>query len=410
MKRLILYEFKKLWNKPAILAVVALMLYSAMMTGIYYLYYEQTTITGEGEKVSGVGAYWAVKEEAKELEGTVDQQYLENLVKQFNSSIEKKDFEHRFGMDMMKYQYSNQLINFAAFGGGVSNFTMGLDFDFLGSEKDFYNQFKSSVKQLIRDNNEFNWFRYTDEQLKKIDEKVDAEKMPFEVSYASGLEKITIDYAKQYWLVLIVLAFALSGIFSKDSSNGIDEISLSSTYGRKKNMNAKIMAGNLFAITVYVIFLAALFALNGSFASLHGLGQSAQAFWYTCLYDINMGMGMLLMFGLGLLGILIAANFIMMISIRVKYAKLSAVLSVASVWALVELTKTANPLQLQLNPIYFATRLGVINSGITDFDPYFFIGDVMIPYSLIAVGLTIIYIAAIRLLTVSKYKRYALRG
>lgn len=68
--------------------------------------------------------------------------------------------------------------------------------------------------------------------------------------------------------------------------------------------------------------------------------------------------------------------------------------------------ETSNPLQLQLNPIYFVTHFTV--SNITDFEIYYFIGNTVITYSLISVVLTVIYVSVIRLLTVSSYKKYRL--
>lgn len=409
MKKLIFYEFKKLCSKITILAVGSLILFSIIMSGIYYIYYETATITSSGEKVTGIGTYWSLKEESKELEGQVDQKYLDNIVNEFEYSIEKEKFFERFGMDMMRFNIASYLLNFPADLERTSNFSMRFDFDYLKSEREFYEQYKKGVKEVIRnqqklikDKNQAKWFQYTDEQIEKIDNKVDSLKTPFKVSYFAGLEKTIYDFVSQYWLVMIVLSFVLCGIFSKDSRNGIDEIALASTCGRKKNMNAKIIAGNLLAITVYLIFIATILILNGIFASLHGYGMSIQALWRTSLYNISIGTAMMLMFAMGLLGTLLIANFVMLVSIRTKYLKFSAVCSIASILILVELSKTTNMLQLQMNPIYFSTRLQL--------DTPIFIGDAMIPYFLISALIATLYLIIIRILTVRLYRKYTLKG
>lgn len=409
MKKLILYEFQKLWSNTAILAVCSLIMFLMIMTGIYYIYYENTTISSSGEKVTGASAYWSLKEESKELEGKVNQNYLDNIVNEFESSIEKKNFSHRFGMDMMRFNIASYLLNFPEELERTSNFSMRFDFDYLKSEKKFYEQYKKGVKEVVRNQqklvknrNEFIWYQYTDEQLEKIDNKVDSLKTPFKVSYFLGLEKVIYDFTTWYWIFMVVLSFILCGMFSNDSRNGIDEITLASKCGRKKNMNAKVMAGNLFAITVYLIFTATILVLNGIFASLHGFGMSTQVLWRTCLYNINIGTAMVVMFAMGLLGTLLIANYIILVSISTKHVKLSAVCAVASVLMLVELTKTTNMLQLQLNPIYFSTRLQL--------DTPIFIGNIMMPYFLVSALIAILYLTIIRLLTVRLYKRYTLRG
>lgn len=409
MRKLIFYEFKKLWSRTAILAVAALILFSMIMTGIFYIYYENPIITATGERVTAVNNYWRLKKESESLEGVVNQKYLENIVDEFESSIEKRDFSHRFGMDTMRFNIASYLLNFPADLERTSNFSMQFDYDYLKSEQAFYDQYKKGVKEVIRNQqklaknrNEFAWFLYTDEQLEKIDNKVDSLKTPFKVSYFLGLEKAIYDFRTQYWIVLIVLSFVLCGVFSKDSTNGIDEITLASTWGRKKNMNAKVIAGNLFSIVVYFIFIATILILNGIFASLHGWEMSAQVLWRSCLYNMSIGTAIMIMFAMGLLGTLLIANFVMLISIITKHIKLSSVFSIASVLMLVELAKTTNMLQLQLNPIYFSTRLQL--------DTPIFIGDTMIPYFLISALIAILYLMVIRFLIVRLYKRYTLRG
>ena len=409
MKKLIFYEFKKLWSRTAILAVAALILFSMIMAGIYYIYYENPIITATGERVTAVNNYWRLKKESESLEGVVNQKYLENIVNEFESSIEKRDFSHRFGMDTMRFNIASYLLNFPADLERTSNFSMQFDYDYLKSEQAFYDQYKKGVKEVIRNQqklvknrNEFAWFLYTGEQLEKIDNKVDSLKTPFKVSYFSGLEKTIYDFTTQYWIVLIVLSFVLCGVFSKDSTNGIDEITLASTWGRKKNMNAKAIAGNLFSVVVYFIFIATILILNGIFASLHGWGMSVQVLWRSCLYNMSIGTAIMIMFAMGLLGTLLIANFVMLISIITKHIKLSSVFSIAGVLMLVELAKTTNMLQLQLNPIYFSTRLQL--------DTPIFIGDTMIPYFLISALIAILYLMVIRFLIVRLYKRYTLRG
>jgi hypothetical protein len=397
---MIRFEYKKIWSKTTVLALSALLIYSLIMTAVGYLKYEYTTITKYGNKVVGIGAFRALKDEAKDIEGVMDQKYLDNLVQMYNNSKEKQYKD----LGMIKYQFPNYLINFAAYSERMNSNFLDLDFGFVRSENEFYKQYKNSVSNLIKMNNQRSWFRYTDSQMSIIRARANNIKTPFKVGYYEGLSRVITTYGEHYWLILIVLVFALCSIFSKDSGNGLDELTLASKHGRKKNMNARIIAGNIFALTVYGIFIATILIENGLVASLHGLGLSAQNIWQTCFYDINIGTGMLLMFAQGFLCILIVANLIMMVSIWVKYVRISALLSLASVFALGQLTQTVDTVRLQLNPLYFAKYLAVSNN----FDIYYFIGNVIIPYSLVILVLTIIYLTIIRLITIGRYKRYAI--
>ncbi len=396
---MIRFEYKKIWTKIAVFAISMLFFYSLIMTGVGYLYFENTTITKEGERVTGIGAFEALRKESEDIEGVMNQEYLDKLVSSYNSSVEK---QNKF-LGMIKYQFPNYLINFAAYSERMNSNLLDLDFDFLSSEDKFYAQYKNSVSNLIKIDNQSNWFRYTDSQMDIINGKVMGLNTPFQTGYYEGLSRVISAYSEQYWLILIVLAFALCSIFSKDSMNGIDELSLASKYGRKRNMNARIIAGNLFAVTVYGIFIVFLLLEHGVVASLHGLGLSAQNIWKTCLYDISIGIGILLMFAQGLICILITANLIMLLSIWVNYVKLSALLSLTSVLLLRQLTQTLDTFMLQLNPLYFARYLAVSN----DFEIYYFISNIMLPYSLVFLVLAAIYLTIIRLITTARYRRYS---
>ncbi|OSB00345.1 hypothetical protein B2H85_13425, partial [Clostridium botulinum] len=234
--------------------------------------------------------------ESKDIKGVMNQEYLDNLVKKFNSSKEKQKFEDRLGDYLTKYKYSNYIINFANYGLDMRSDMIGLDFDLVKSEKEFYSQYKKSVSDVIKDHNQRNnWFKYTDHQMNKINEKIDKLETPFKVDYHEGLKYFAMTYAEQYWIVFIPIGFALSSLFSKDSNNGIDELTLSSKFGRKKNMNARIISGNIFAVVVYAIFIGTLLIESGAVFSLHGWSTSIQTMYRTCLYNISTGTGILIM-------------------------------------------------------------------------------------------------------------------
>lgn len=404
MKQLVNFEFKKIWSQVTVLSVISLFFISSVLNFIFYLDPANSTITSKGEIVRGIKSFRVLKDESKNLEGVINQGYLNDLTKEFYSSIEKQKFEYRFGVSSVKYEIPNYFINFVNYSENMNNYTMDLDYHFLKSEEDFYNQYRKSVSNLIKRNNERNWFKYNDKQMSLIEKKIEKIQTPIRVEYSKGLSNFIYAYGEQYWLILIVLVFGLSSIFSKNSNNGMDELTLSSRFGRKKLMNAKVIAGNIFSTIVYTVFIITHLIEHGLVASLHGWGQSAQNFWHSCLYNISFGNGILIMIGLGLLGVLVFANLIMLISIKFKLVKLSTFISLVTILGIIKLTHTVDPIQLQLNPIYFGTRLTV--SNIIDFDIYYFIGSIIIPYTLISVLLFLAYILIIRLLTVISYKIY----
>ena len=97
MRTLVQFEYRKLWNRISIVAVMAMCILSTLHTFIYLDMNSQwRAIDKNGEVVSGLASYRALREASKEIEGTVDGEYLLDLKKQYESSADKQYLdEHR---------------------------------------------------------------------------------------------------------------------------------------------------------------------------------------------------------------------------------------------------------------------------------------------------------------------------
>lgn len=405
MKGLIVYEFKKLWNKTSITAIVSLLIISTFITFTFFLNPDLATFKSNGEIVKGISSFRALNKETKDLEGKINDKYLESLLDKYEKSEEKK-----LGNDsgyFQKYEEVNIFLNFAKYGEKINNFAIDLDKEFFTSADKYYRENKEKIKELIKINNENRRSKiYTNKQMEVIEEKIDKLKDSFTTGYTLGTATFIEQFGNQYWLIFIVLAFALSSIFSTDSDNGIEELMLASKLGRQKSLNARIISGNLFAIGVYCLFVLIMLIEIGGIATLNGWTLSAQNYWHTCIYNITIGEGILLMIFMGGIGVLVVANLVMMMSILIKRVKIITLVNIGIIIFLVEMTKTLDQIKLELNPIFFVGRLSITN--ISDFEIYHFMGNILIPYSLIVIILAIIYLIIIRIISVIGYKRYRL--
>lgn len=398
MKTLIKIEYKKIWTRLTKVAVFSFIMIITILS-ILFCISCSVAITDDGELIVGLKVFRQIKKESIDIEGIMDQAYIDNLIVDFNSSKELENHEYLLKFELNKYRFSNYLINFAYYGPKMMSDKLKLDFDFLKSESDFYEQYKKAIIEVIKYNNEKDWFTYTDQQINKLEEKIDEINVPFKVGYNEGLNLLTAQYGLHFKLTLIVIGFSLSSLYSKDSSNGIDELTLSSKFGRKKNMNARLIAGNLFAIMIYMIFIGILLLVNGTILSLEGWNLPIQTLWNSCFYNITAGTGILIMFFKGLIVTILIANLVMFLSMMVRNIKITMAIVVISIGILLNLTHTTNSLQLQLNPIYYATSLP---------DNYYFMGHVMIPYSIAFLFIALCYFALIRVLMLWNYKKYKL--
>lgn len=400
MKRQIWMEYRKLWNKVSVVAVMAMCIMVVLHLFVY-LNWQYRSIDSNGEIVEGLASFRALKEASKDLEGVIDGEYIQRLITSYNNSFEKEYLaEHRGFLGtagMMKYDVPNYFINFAYYGPYMSNGNekVGLDYDFLESEERFYTTYKEAVKELLADEG-----LYSDEQLLVLNKKADNIRTPCITGYAEGLFNLRTWFIWDYSLVFFVLAFAIAGLFSKDNIGGITELTISSKYGRRRNLNARWIAGNLFAASVYLIYLAVQIIANGAIGTLAGWNLSAQMLWFHCLHNITLGEGLLIMFFGGLLGALVIGNIVMLFSIKLKNVKLAAVFSVIAV-LLIRQTGSIEGMYgiIELfSPMYFEEDSLI--------QLYWFVGDFAVPYFVAVSVVAVLYVAVLYIGVRLSYKKY----
>lgn len=391
MGALVKFEYRKLWNKVSVVTVIAMFVISSLHTFIYLdLNSQWRAIDKDGEIVSGLASYRALKETSKDIKGVMDGKYLKSLKEKYELSTDRKYLDEHRGFlgtgGMTKYMYPNYFVNYAYYSYYMSNGNdkIGIDYDFLDSEERFYKKYREAVReQLLYENKYGGLLKFTKQQLEVLDKKIAEISTPVKVAYCQGNSNFMNWFNLEYPVFYVVLAFTLACTYAKDSLSGVSEISLSAANGRKKDFRARWIAGNLFAASVYLIFIGVLLAEHGAAATFSGFGASAQTYWFNCIFNINIGTGMVLKIAGGLLGALVFANFTMLMSCVFKNIKPASAVSVLAALALTKLSGTYSQIKL-LYPLQFST-----DAVVKDF---FFFGKILIPYAAVVMLLTIAYI------------------
>lgn len=397
MKRQIYMEYRKMWNKITGVAVLA-MCAVVILHLFIYLNLQYRAIDSEGQIVEGLASYRALREASEEIKGTMDGTYIRELVDKYNNSFDKSYLKEHRGFlgtgGMTKFMVPNYFINYAYYGAYMSNGNdkIGLEYGFLDSEDEFYKTYKETVKEHLAEVNP-----YTEEQMNILGKKVDKLNIPYQTGYYQGLANLRAWFVLDYRLIFVVLAFALSGIFAKDHAGGITELTLSSKYGRKNNFNVRWIAGNIFIISIYFIFIGVQLIANGVIATLDGWNLPAQMFWFECLHNITVGEGILILFGGGLLGAIVIGNIVMLISIKMKNRKLAVILSAIAVFWILK-SKNVYGFPKMFNPANF-----ISDSLLTG---YCFVGDMALPYFVIAIIFTVFYVALLWIGIKISYRKY----
>lgn len=397
MKRQIYMEYRKMWNKITGVAVLA-MCAVVILHLFIYLNLQYRAIDSEGQIVEGLASYRALREASEEIKGTMDGTYIRELVDKYNNSFDKSYLKEHRGFlgtgGMTKFMVPNYFINYAYYGAYMSNGNdkIGLEYDFLDSEDEFYKTYKETVKEHLAEVNP-----YTEEQMNILGKKVDKLNIPYQTGYYQGLANLRAWFVLDYGLIFVVLAFALSGIFAKDYTGGITELTLSSKYGRKNNFNVRWIAGNMFIISIYFIFIGVQLIVNGIIATLDGWNLPAQMFWFECLHNITVGEGILILFGGGLLGAIVIGNIVMLTSIKMKNRKVAVILSAIVVFWILK-SKNVYGFSKMFNPANF-----ISDSLLTG---YCFVGNMTLPYFVIVIIFTVFYVALLWIGIKMSYRKY----
>lgn len=407
MRIMVKFEYRKLWNWVSIAAVIAMCILSTFHSFIYLNMKGQwRAIDTNGNIISGLKSYRALKEACEDIEGTMDGKYIENLLAQYAASVDKQYLDENRGFlgtgGMTKYMYPNYFINYAYFSYYMSNGNnkMALDYEFLKSEESFYQKYREAIKeQLMFENQYAGLVKYTDAQIEVLDQKIADIDTPVRVAYCQGISNFMNWYDLEYPIFYVVLAFALSCAYAQDSPSGVSELTISTARGRKKNFRSRWIAGNLFAASVYLIFVGVLLIEHGVVATFSGFSASAQSYWFDCIFNFNIGTGMILKIVGGLFGALVFANASMLLSVLFKNSKVASALAVLLIVALSKLSDTYSQIKL-FYPLQFSTD--AIVKG------FFFVGKILIPYSVIVLLLTILYITILALLIDRMDKKYHL--
>ncbi len=397
MKRQIYMEYRKMWNKITGVAVLA-MCAVVILHLFIYLNLQYRAIDSEGQIVEGLASYRALREASEEIKGTMDGTYIRELVDKYNNSFDKSYLKEHRGFlgtgGMTKFMVPNYFINYAYYGAYMSNGNdkIGLEYDFLDSEDEFYKTYKETVKEHLAEVNP-----YTENQMNILGKKVEKLNTPYQTGYYQGLANLRAWFVLDYGLIFVVLAFALSGIFAKDHAGGVTELTLSSKCGRRNNFNVRWIAGNMFIISIYSIFIGVQLIINGIIATLDGWNLPAQMFWFECLHNITVGEGILILFGGGLLGAIVIGNIVMLTSIKMKNRKVAVILSAIVVFWILK-SKNVYGFSKMFNPANF-----ISDSLLTG---YCFVGNMVLPYFVIAIIFTVFYVALLWIGIKMSYRKY----
>ena len=199
--------------------------------------------------------------------------------------------------------------------------------------------------------------------------------------------------------MLFMVCIALSSLFAKDGINKISDMALSSKKGRGLYITARFFAGLIFTFVFAVIQFFAVYLVQGIIQGFDGFGASAQVGSSFCIWDISFG-AVFIFRKIGFIcGLLVVAGITMAVSIIVKRVKISIAVSSALTYFIMKISGGYDTWNF-ISPIRF-NSFDVMN------DVYFIFGK-LVPYIVIILILTFIYLTICYLSVLFIGKRYRL--
>ncbi|MGP1567744.1 MAG: hypothetical protein ACTTHM_03405 [Peptoanaerobacter stomatis] len=404
--KLLWYETKNCFNKNSIL-VMCLMVLVGILHCLIYLNLQYRTVTSDGKLVEGLPAFRVYYEISKDLDGVLDDTYLKKITKEYNESYEKyflanvdKGFLDTGGM--MKYIKTNYLLNFPRLGVNFTNGNenMDLSYDFLKTADDYYKAYKKTLYESYLTFREWSGLKpFTEKEKQILKSKIEKLKTPFVIEDTWSLNNTDAYLHIEFSIMLFMVCIALSSLFAKDGINKISDMALSSKKGRSSYITARFFAGLIFTFVFAVIQFFAVYLVQGIIQGFDGFGASAQVGSSFCIWDISFG-AVFIFRKIGFIcGLLVVAGITMAVSIIVKRVKISIAVSSALTYFIMKISGGYDAWNF-INPIRF-------NSYDVMTDVYF-IFEVLVPYIVIILILTFIYLTICYLSVFFIGKKYRL--
>ena len=187
-------------------------------------------------------------------------------------------------------------------------------------EHTFYSNRVKLVREWLNDKSDVGESTFTQQEKDYIISQYESLQTPFYMEYHDGWFQLLEKGILILMMGILILSFALSGIFSGEFKWKADAIYFSTTYGRTKGTSAKIKAGLLLITLLYWagILVYSLFTLT--YLGFGGGNTVIQVRLWKSLYNITMRQAWVLAVSCGYLGNLFLGILTMLISAKTKSA------------------------------------------------------------------------------------------
>lgn len=251
MKTLIYYEKRKiLRRKSTLIACLFLLLGITALSFVFVS--DQGYFSIDGAELSGLAAISAKKETEHRLAGQLTSDYLNDLLQQYQTTCSlPENYDSTTGglrndvylKNVLPYR---ELLNLMR--GVYAPDTYDLSVLNTVTADDFYVVRHRNIQATLESGS------YTAAEKAAIQEKDSHISTPFTFDYSNGWKTLLARaFATLFLLIALVVCIIISPVFANEYQTGADAIILSSKYGRKETVRAKVFAAFTITSAIYVI-------------------------------------------------------------------------------------------------------------------------------------------------------------
>lgn len=324
------YELKKVFAKTSSKIAVMLLLIVISITCFFAL--DVSYVDENGDSQNGLTAVLALKAAQKEWAGCLDEERIQKAIAEnqriqkspeaLSQNITENNIAYSWGQGIMEIR---NLLNCA-----YAEAFREYDYyraDSLSQDdaKDFYNNRTKLLKEWLANEAQYQYSSREKEYLIHQYENLDT---PFCIDYMAGWQQLFEFAPTIVMLIMLILGYLVSGVFSNEFTWKSDAVFFSSVYGRNKAVSAKIKAGFCIVTMIYFATFLVYTGIVLLYLGTDGWNLPIQSSWtsWKSFYNItNLQKFFLIAFG-GYIGCLFISFLSMLVSAKTRSSVLAVMI------------------------------------------------------------------------------------
>ncbi|PXV91557.1 ABC-2 family transporter [Lachnotalea glycerini] len=314
------YEIKKILSKKGTLIALLVLLIITVCSILYTIHYPSWDID-DNTTIHGIKAIKMAKQEKSKNNAIITEDVVSSIINEYKV-ISNNSIDGTLSAEgWLKIQYIDDLVVLVDNSyGSFHDFNYYLCGQLSTSQS---NQFyQNRIKQIKEwaNSDENDALRYTEKEREYFIHSAETLETPFAYSYMDGWKEIFNGGALVLFCVMLVLCIIIAPVFCNEYQSGMDNILMSSQYGRSKVAYAKVFSSYIITTVVY---WSSVLLYNLSVLLVYGTDganciiQTNRGFWKSFYHLTNIqALGVSL--GLAYLGSLLMVSLTMFISSKAK--------------------------------------------------------------------------------------------